>query len=84
MFSAFKNFYLFLKFRFTPRFVVKNITFRPRSRYRKIPPAAVANQIAGKDRIPPAHERKKKIYYGKKIEKKIGTFKASAFVEYFR
>ena len=23
-------------------------------------------------------------YYGKKIEKKIGTFKAKAFVEYFR
>ena len=30
-----------------------------RSRYRKIPPAAVANQIAGKARILPAHERKK-------------------------
>ena len=60
MFSAFKNFYLVLKFRFTLRFVVKNITFGPRSRYRKIPPAAVANQIARKARIPPAHVRKKK------------------------
>ena len=59
MFSAFKNVYLILKFRFAPRFVIKNITFGPRSRYRKIPPAAVANQVAGKARIPPAHERKK-------------------------
>ena len=29
-------------------------------KYRKIPPAVVANQIAGKARIPPAHERKKR------------------------
>ena len=60
MFSAFKKFYLILTFRFTPRFVVKNITFGSRSRYRKIPPAAVANQIAAKARIPPAQVRKKK------------------------
>ena len=59
MFSAFKKFYLILKFRFTPRFFVKNITFGSRSRYRKIPPAAVANQIAEKARIPLAHEQKK-------------------------
>ena len=38
---------------------LKNIAFGPRSRYRKIPPSSVANQIAGKARIPPAHERKK-------------------------
>ena len=74
MFSAFKNFYLVLKLRFTLRFVVKKYHFWTAvktqinlwSRYRKIPPAAVANQIAGKARIPPAHERKKnksKIFY---------------------
>ena len=28
-------------------------------RYRKIPPASAANQIAEKGRIPPAHEWKK-------------------------
>ena len=71
MFLAFKNFYLILKFRFAPRFVLKNITFGqrlPRSRYRKIPPAAVANQIAGKARIPSAHEQKKiMLYYLLKI-----------------
>ena len=60
MFSAFENFYLVLKFRFTLGFVVKNITFGLRSRYRKIPPAAVASQIVGKAGIPPAHERKQK------------------------
>ena len=36
----------------------KNITFGLRSRYRKTPPAAVANQISTKARIPPAHEQK--------------------------
>ena len=59
MFSAFKKFYLILKFRFTLNLSSKNITFGPRSRYRKIPPAAVTNQIAGKTRNPPAHEQKR-------------------------
>ncbi len=61
VFLAFKNFYSILKFRFTPRFRTR---FRTVVRYRKIPPAAAANQIAEKARIPPAHEWKKKcIYY---------------------
>ena len=44
---------------FIYNFAEKNITFGPLSRYRTILPAAVANQIAGNARIPPAHERKK-------------------------
>ena len=35
---------------------VYNITFGLLSSYRKIPPAAETNQIAGKTKIPPAHE----------------------------
>ena len=72
MFSAFKKFYLTLKFRFTPRFFVKNITFGPRSRHSKIPLAAVANQIVAKARIPPAHVQKKMkghIFLSKKTPK---------------
>ncbi len=56
VFLAFTNFYSILKFRFTPRFVVKKYHFWTVVRYRKIPSAAPANQIAEKARIPPAHE----------------------------
>ncbi len=56
VFLAFKNFYSILKFRFTPRFVVKKYHSWTVVRYRKIPPASAANQIAEKGRIPPAHE----------------------------
>ncbi len=45
-----------VKFRFNPRFVVKKYHFWTVVRYRKITPAAAANQIAEKARIPPAHE----------------------------
>ena len=40
-----------------------NITIGSRSRCRKIPTAALANQIAGMARIQPAHERKKNPFY---------------------
>ena len=63
MFSAFKKFYLLLKFRFTTRFVVKDITFGPRSRYRKIPPAAVANQIAARLGFRPLTNKKNSLFY---------------------
>ncbi len=56
VFLAFINFYSILKFRFTPRFVVKQYHFWTVVRYRKIPPAAAANQIAEKARIPATHE----------------------------
>ena len=56
VFLAFKNFYSILKFRFTPRFVVIKYHFGTVVRYRKIPPAAAANQIAEKARIPPSNE----------------------------
>ena len=55
-FLAFRHFYSSSTINSTPWFVLKNIAFGPRSRHRKIPPAAVTNQIAGKARIPPAHE----------------------------
>ena len=61
MCSAFEKFYLILyKIPLHSSICRKHITFGLRSRYRKIPPAAVANQIAEKARIPPAHERKKR------------------------
>ena len=56
VFLTFKNFYSILKFRFTPRFFVIKYHFWTVVRYRQIPPAAAANQIAEKARIPPAHE----------------------------
>ena len=56
VFLAFKNFYSTLKFRFTPRFVVIKYLLWTVVRFRKIPPATAANQIAGKARIPPANE----------------------------
>ena len=58
MFFAFRHFYSSSTINCTPWFVLTNIAFGPWS-YRKIP--AVANQIAGEARIPPAHERKKNI-----------------------
>ena len=59
MFSAFKKLYSMLKISLhSVNFLQKNITIGPRSRYRKILPAAVANQMAGKGWIPPAHEQK--------------------------
>ena len=59
VFLSFKNFYSILKFRFTPRFVVEKHHFWTVVRYRKIPPAAAANQIAEKAGIPPLTNGKK-------------------------
>ncbi len=61
VFLAFKNLCSILKFRFTPRFVVIKYHFWTVIRYRKILPAAAANQFAEKARIPcqeipPAHK----------------------------